>query len=115
VLGQEVKLWSAPIALNVQVNQIVDGVYGVTSLWNSSDNKPKPMLLKLMEKVVLPACQHQRDLLLIVSWKKVADYLKELKAEGHISAEIGIEHYGNLSRAKEKRDNLGAVTGFAII
>ncbi|MDP7281260.1 MAG: hypothetical protein QGG39_15435, partial [Candidatus Poribacteria bacterium] len=35
LLGREVKLWSAPIAPNVQVNQIVDGVYGITSLWDS--------------------------------------------------------------------------------
>lgn len=96
LLGREVKLWSAPIAPNVQVNQMVDGVYGITSLWDSTKSKPKPTLLNLMEKVILPACQYQPEQLLIVSWKKVADYLRRLQAEGEISAEVGIEHYGNL-------------------
>ena len=96
LLGREVKLWSAPISPKVQISQMVDGVYGITSLWDSKNSKPKPTLLKLMEKVILPACQYQPEQLLIVSWKKVADYLRKLQAEGEISAEVGIEHYGNL-------------------
>ena len=104
LLGREVKLWSAPISPKVQISQIVDGVYGITSLWNSSDSKPKPTLLKLMEKVILPACQHQPEELLIVSWKKVADYLRKLQAEGQISAEVGIEHYGNLKGTNQHQE-----------
>jgi hypothetical protein len=57
-----------------------------------------------MEKVILPACQHQPEQLLIVSWKKVADYLRGLQAEGQISAEIGIEHYGNLKGTNQHQD-----------
>ena len=96
LLGREVKLWSAPISPKVQISQMVDGVYGITSLWDSKNSKPKPTLLKLMQKVIWPECQYQPEQLLIVSWKKVADYLRKLQAEGEISAEIGIEHYGNL-------------------
>ena len=45
--------------------------------------------------------QYQPEQLLIVSWKKVADYLRKLQAEGEISAEVGIEHYGNLKGSNQ--------------
>ncbi len=104
LLGREVKLWSAPVSAQVQISQMVDGVYGLTSLWDSQNQKPKPTLVKLMQKVILPACQYQPENLLIVTWKKVADYLRDLQTKGQIPAEVGIEHYGNLKGSNQHQD-----------
>ena len=107
LLGREVETWEINATPDAEIMQIVDGMYGITSLWNGKQKKPTRTLERLLDKVVFPIAQSDPAHTLIVTWKKVADYLRELQDAGEISPLVAIEHYGNLSgsNAYESRKN----------
>ena len=108
LLGREVETWEVNKYLpDTEIIQVTDGMYGLTSLWNSKEKKPTPTLERLLDNVVFPVAQSEPGDTLIVTWKKVADYLREIQNKGEISPLVAIEHYGNLegSNAYESRKN----------
>lgn len=101
LLRRKVETWLASISSDTEITQIVDGTFGITSLWNSKKNEPKSSLRRLLNKVVLPIVKRAPKDTLIVTWRKVADYLRKLQDEGNLSRAVGIEHYGNIEGSNE--------------
>lgn len=102
LLRRDVETWEAQVtAPDTDITQLVDGSYGITSLWNRKTKQPKSSLKRLLKKVVFPLVKQNPSEVLIVTWKRVADYLRELQAQGELSNQIGIEHYGNIEGSNE--------------
>ena len=104
LLNRKVDAWEAKLGHNTQITQIVDGSYGITSLWNSKTSEPKSTLTRLLNRVVFPVTKEDPENTLIVSWKKVADYLRKQQVAGKISNAVAIEHYGNLEGTNDYED-----------
>lgn len=102
--GRPFDVWSYDKLPDTSIVQIVDGAYGVTSLWNSKTKTPKFSLDKLLDTIVLPKVTEKPEKCLIVTWKVIADYLKTLQDTGELSGAVGIEHYGNLRGSNEYED-----------
>ena len=101
LLGRDVETWEAAISPDTEITQLVDGSYGITSLWNRQTKAPKSSLKRLLNRVVFPLVKPNPKDALIITWKKVADYLRRLQDEGHLSRAMGIEHYGNIEGSNE--------------
>ena len=104
LLERKVDAWKTKLGHETKITQIVDGSYGITSLWNSKTNEPKSTLKRLLNRVVLPSAKQNPENTLIVSWKKVADYLRKQQVAGKISKAVAIEHYGNLEGTNDYED-----------
>ena len=102
--GRTFEEWAYDKLPDTSIVQTVDGAYGVTSLWNSKTKSPKFSLEKLLDTIVFPKVQENPEQCLIVTWKVIADYLKELQDTGELSAAVGIEYYGNLRGSNEYED-----------
>jgi hypothetical protein len=94
--GRTIQTWSASIPAGTRIIQVVDGQYGVTSLWDSKQKKPRRTLMRLLEKVVFPLAAKAPEDTVIITWKKVADGLREFQRKGVLSPRVAIAHYGNL-------------------
>ena len=102
--GRTFEEWSYDKLPDTSIVQLVDGAYGVTSLWNSKTKAPKFSLEKLLDTIVFPKVEENPEECLIVTWKVIADYLKTLQDKGELSGAVGIEHYGNLRGSNEYED-----------
>ncbi|MEK6570487.1 MAG: hypothetical protein AABZ61_03895, partial [Bacteroidota bacterium] len=109
LLGREVEAWESAIALDASITQLVDGSYGITSLWNRKTKQPKASLKRLLNKVVFPLVRQNPGDVLIVTWKRVADYLRELQDKGELSKQVAIEHYGNIEGSNEHEQRKTAI------
>jgi Domain of unknown function (DUF3854) len=101
LLGRNVEAWESAIALDADITQLVDGSYGITSLWNRKTKQPKSSLKRLLNQVVFPLVRQNPGDVLIVTWKRVADYLRSLQEQGELSPSVAIEHYGNIEGSNE--------------
>ncbi|MCH8295176.1 DUF3854 domain-containing protein [Candidatus Poribacteria bacterium] len=89
---------------DTEITQVLDGSYGITSLWNQKTDQPKSSLDRLMKKAVIPLCGKTPAETLVITWKKVADYLRGLQDKGELPRSVAVEHYGNLEGSNEYQD-----------
>ena len=106
LLHRQIREWKAPTQLKeTRLIQVVDGNYGVSSLWNKKADQPKSSFTRLWEKIVFPLIDKHSKELVIITWKCVADHLRKRQQKGELPSELAIEHYGNTegSNAYENR------------
>ena len=97
-LDMEFVVWDKPVSMkNVKISQVVDGYYGKETLKQKSVRKK---MLKALSKLV----GDNPEEILIVSWKDLADDLKELQQQGDFDDAVSIEHYFGIEGINRYKD-----------
>lgn len=95
---EELITWDKPVSMkNVKISQVVDGYYGKQTLKQKSVWKKA---LKALRKLVVDNAEET----LIVTWKDLADDLRELQQVGDFDDAVAIEHYFGIEGINRYRD-----------
>ena len=93
--GREVQSWSVPIKLaGTEVIQFTDGYYGITTLMDK-DGQPKSSAKRILQGVK-KITEGQAEKVLIVTWKKLAEYLTEEQQSGRLDQDIAVAWFGGI-------------------
>jgi hypothetical protein len=104
--NRNLQAWTIPMAMDAEVIQIVDGYYGITTMWKKRANKegggiPK----KTLEKRLIPAAKNiasqDPEGTVIITWKLIRQYIEKLQAEGKFDRRIVVDHFGNVRGSGE--------------
>jgi hypothetical protein len=92
---REVETWTAPLQPDVEVTQVTDGAYGITTLFDKAGRKPKKScyrLLQLSNQIVEQAPEDT----VIFTWKAIEGVIRQMQANGEFNTQVDVDHYGNL-------------------
>jgi hypothetical protein len=107
--GRKVKQWRVPLKMaSDEVIQVIDGQYGITTLWNKSENAPKKAVMRLM-KAVNRITTGKESETLIVTWKALAQYLIALQQQGEFDSRAAIAWYGAIEGINTYEDRTQAI------
>ena len=89
--GREIETWAAPLQPDVEVTQITDGSYGITTLTNTK-SKACENLITLAKQIAGEAPEDT----VIFTWKKIQARIREKQAAGEFPMRVAVEHFGNI-------------------
>lgn len=95
------------IKMNCRIVQILDGKYGITTLFSrkkGEPNKPKSSFWRLVKVVKQIAEQEEPSKILIITWKVLEDVLVGMQKKGELPKEISINHFGNIRGSNENEN-----------
>jgi hypothetical protein len=104
--GRQLQAWTQPCAMDAEVIQIVDGYYGITTMWKKKTKSegggiPK----KTLEKRLIPAAKNiaaqDPEGTVIITWKLIHQYIEKLQKEGKFDNTVDIDHFGNVRGSGE--------------
>jgi hypothetical protein len=98
--GKEIEAWTMPMAIDAEVIQILDGYYGILTMWQKRAEKegggiPKRSLKRLIKAAKSIAAQDPEGTL-IVTWKLIHAYIETLQREGKFDNRVALDHFGNV-------------------
>ena len=104
LLDREVKIWDTPaVSSDTEVIQVVDGLYGISTLWNKKQNHPKQSFFRLYP-LIKKQIEDAPNKTLLVTWKVLADWLRDEQERGNLSKKLVIAHFGALEGLKDYND-----------
>lgn len=104
--NRKLQAWTIPMAMDAEVIQIVDGYYGITTMWKKRAKAegggfPK----KTLEKRLIPAASNiaaqDPDGTLIITWNLIHQYIEKLQKEGTFDNRVVVDHFGNVRGSGE--------------
>lgn len=104
---RELKEYHASVKMDCRIVQILDGKYGITTLFSrkkGEPNKPKSSFWRLVQVVKQIAEQEEPSKILIITWKVLEDVLVHMQKEGKLPSEISINHFGNIRGSNENEN-----------
>jgi hypothetical protein len=98
--------WTIPMAMDAEVIQIVDGYYGITTMWKKRVKSEGGGIPKrTLEKRLIPAAKNiaaqDPEGTVIITWKLIHQYIEKLQAEGKFDRRIVVDHFGNVRGSGE--------------
>ena len=93
--------WTQPCAIDAEVIQIVDGYYGITTMWKKkAKSEGGGIPKKTLEKRIIPAAKNiasqDPEGTVIITWKLIHQYIEKLQKEGKFDNRVAIDHFGNI-------------------
>ena len=97
---RQIEAWTMPMAIDAEVIQILDGYYGILTMWKKRAEKegggiPKRSLKRLIKAAKSIAAQDPEGTL-IVTWKLIHAYIEKLQREGKFDNRVALDHFGNV-------------------
>jgi len=105
---REIETWTAPLHPEVEVIQITDGSYGITTLFDKAGKKPKRAYYRLAQLTNQIAEQSPSDTV-IFTWKAIEEVIRQQQANGEFNTQVEIDHYGNLESKNTYNDKRTAI------
>ena len=98
--SRQLEAWTMPMAVDAEVIQILDGYYGILTMWKKRKKDegggiPKRSLRRLIKAAQNIASQDPEGTL-IVTWKLIHQHLEKLQKEGKFDNRVAIDHFGNI-------------------
>jgi len=98
--------WTLPMAMDAEVIQIVDGYYGITTMWKKKAKSEGGGIPKrTLEKRLIPAAKNiasqDPEGTLIITWKLIHQYIEKLQKEGKFDNRVVVDHFGNVRGSGE--------------
>jgi hypothetical protein len=98
--------WTQPCAIDAEVIQIVDGYYGITTMWKKkAKSEGGGIPKKTLEKRIIPAAKNiasqDPEGTVIITWKLIHQYIEKLQKEGKFDNRVVIDHFGNVRGSGE--------------
>lgn len=98
--GRKIEAWTLPMAVDVEVIQIVDGYYGITTMWkkqfkDEGGGIPRKTLNRLI-KAAQNIAEKDPEGTLIITWKFIHQYIEKLQKEGKFDSRVVVDHFGNI-------------------
>ena len=108
--GRDIQPWSMLAAFDAEVIQIVDGYYGITTMWEKrarvdGGGIPRKALNRLSKAAANIAAKDPEGTV-ILTWKVIHAHIEKLQNEGKFDNRVEIDHFGNLkssNRHEHKR------------
>jgi hypothetical protein len=108
--SRKLEAWTMPTAYDVEVIQIVDGYYGIMTMWekkfrDEGGGLPRRALLRLIEAAANIAAQDPEGTL-IITWKLIHQHIEKLQKEYKFDCRVALDHFGNIegtNRHENKR------------
>jgi len=108
--SRKLEAWTMPTAADVEVIQIVDGYYGIMTMWekkfrDEGGGLPRRALLRLIEAAANIAAQDPEGTL-IITWKLIHQHIEKLQKEDKFDCRVALDHFGNIegtNRHENKR------------
>jgi hypothetical protein len=99
--NRNLQAWTIPMAMDAEVIQIVDGYYGITTMWKKKAKSEGGGIPKrTLEKRLIPAAKNiasqDPEGTLIITWKLIHQYIEKLQKEGKFDNRVVIDHFGNV-------------------
>lgn len=104
--GREIEAWTIPMAIDAEVIQIVDGYYGITTMWKKkAKSEGGGIPKKTLEKRLIPAAKNiasqDPEGTLIITWKLIHQHIGKLQKEGKFDNRVVVDHFGNVRGSGE--------------
>ena len=104
--GRQIEAWTMPMALDAEVTQIVDGYYGITTMWEKkAKSEGGGIPKKALEKRLIPAAKNiasqDPEGTLIITWKLIHQHIEKLQTEGKFDNRVAVDHFGNVRGSGE--------------
>ena len=98
--GRKIEAWTIQTTEDMEVIQILDGYYGITTMWekryeDEGGGIPKRAMNRLIKAAKNIAAQDPEGTL-IITWKLIHQHIEKLKAEGKFDNRVAIDHFGNI-------------------
>lgn len=98
--SRKLEAWTMPTAADVEVIQIVDGYYGIMTMWekkfrDEGGGLPRRALLRLIEAAANIATQDPEGTL-IITWKLIHQHIEKLQKEDKFDSRVALDHFGNI-------------------
>jgi len=106
LVGRQLQAWTIPMAIDAEVTQIVDGYYGITTMWKKkAKSEGGGIPKKTLEKRLIPAAKNIAEQdpegTVIITWKLIHQYIEKLQKEGKFDNRVVIDHFGNVRGSGE--------------
>jgi hypothetical protein len=103
---RKLQAWTIPMAIDAEVIQIVDGYYGITTMWRKkAKSEGGGIPKKTLEKRLIPAAKNiaaqDPEGTLIITWKLIHQYIENLQKEGKFDNRVVVDHFGNVRGSGE--------------
>ena len=103
---RNIEAWTMQVALDAEVIQIVDGYYGITTMWKKkAKSEGGGIPKKTLEKRLIPAAKNiasqDPEGTLIITWKLIHQHIEKLQKEGKFDKRIVVDHFGNVRGSGE--------------
>jgi hypothetical protein len=104
--NRNLQAWTIPMAMDAEVIQIVDGYYGITTMWKKKAKSEGGGIPKrTLEKRLIPAAQNiaEKDPegTVIITWKLIHQYIEKLQKEGKFDNRVALSHFGSVRGSGE--------------
>jgi len=98
---RKIEEYKVSVKMNATIIQILDGRYGITTLYDKKEKKPRPSFNRLLRIVRNIAKIHDPNDIFICTWKDLEPHLLAKQEDGELPNEIVIDHYGNIRGSNE--------------
>lgn len=95
--------------MDCHIIQIVDGNYGITTLYNKETKKPKRSFYRLMEVVKNIVKLEGAENLFLCTWKKLTRFIEKMQKDGELSNRLSINHFGNIKGSNDHSERKACI------
>ncbi len=104
--NRKLAAWTIPMAIDAEVIQIVDGYYGITTMWKKkAKSEGGGIPKKTLEKRLIPAAKNiasqDPEGTLIITWKLIHQHIEKLQKEDKFDNKVVVDHFGNVRGSGE--------------
>lgn len=104
--NRKLQAWTIPMAMDAEVIQIVDGYYGITTMWKKkAKSEGGGIPKKTLEKRLIPAAKNiasqDPEGTVIITWKLIHQHIEKLQKEGKFDNRVVVDHFGNVRGSGE--------------